>query len=294
MPNPVAMPHARENSSRPLLGKLARRSPRAYWLLISLASLLITSCSAPPKTFATLDAVVPPAPPLIFDGPAAPLEDDPLVEELHELRKTVEHQLELPASDRSVHIHVFSDETSYREFARQSFPELADRRALFVEAGGMLNVFTRWGDEVAVDLRHEVTHGCLHASLRGLPLWLDEGLAEYYEVPSSASGWNNGHAIHLAAHHVAGDWRPHLERLEMLDRPGDMKQTDYAEAWAWTYWMLHGPREARAILGDYLREAQTGMPAIPISARLAARLERDPAPEVVELVRSGEVAVVVE
>jgi hypothetical protein len=158
----------------------------------------------------------------------------------------------------------------------------------------MLNVFTRWGEEVVVDLRHEVTHGCLHASLKGLPLWLDEGLAEYYEVPSTAAGWNNGHAINLAARHAAGDWRPHLERLESLDRPGDMQQADYAEAWAWTYWMLHGSPEVRAVLGEYLREAQSGMPAIPISARLAVRLERDPSPEVAELIRSGQVAVVVE
>jgi hypothetical protein len=73
-----------------------------------------------------------------------------------------------------------------------------------------------------------------------------------------------------------------------------MQQADYAEAWAWTYWMLHGPPEVRAVLSEYLREAETGMPAISISARLAARLERDPAPEVLELIRSGEVAVVVE
>lgn len=263
-------------------------------LMTALLLLALLGCRTPPKTFASLDAVIPPTPPLVFEGPAAPAEGDPLVQELLDLRELVEHQLGLPKSDRSVHIHVFADRESYQEFARGSFPELADRRALFVEAGGTLNVFTRWGEDVAVDLRHEVTHGCLHASLRGLPLWLDEGLAEYYEVPVIAAGWNEEHAINLAARHVRGDWRPHLERLELLDRPSDMQQADYAEAWAWTYWLLHGPPEARALLEEYLYEARTGMPAIPISARLAARLERNPAPEVAELVRSGQISVVVE
>lgn len=288
------MSHAGQKLPERRLRSATEIGRRLVTALVLLPALVLSSCRTPPRTFATLDEAIPPASPIQFEGPAAPLEGDPLVQELLELRRTVEQQLALPPSDRSVHVHVFADEESYREFARQSFPELADRRALFVEAGGMLNVFTRWGDGVAIDLRHEVTHGCLHASLRGLPLWLDEGLAEYYEVPAAASGWNDGHAISLAARHATGDWRPHLERLEMLDRPGDMQQADYAESWAWTYWLLHGPPDARAVLGEYLREARTGTPAIPISARLAARLERDPAPEMVELVRSGEVAVVVE
>jgi hypothetical protein len=263
-----------------------RRTKRLVGLLALL--VVFAGCRTPPKTFATLD--VPPAPaavePLLFEGEGAPADDDPLVQELVALRGTIERELQLPSSNRRVHVHVFADETSYREFTRQSFPELADRRALFVEVGGLLNVFTRWGNETAEDLRHEVTHGYLHASLSGLPLWLDEGLAEFYEVPPAAAGWNAPHAARLSNLHAAGNWRPDLERLEQLDRPGDMQQVDYAEAWAWSYWMLKGSPEAREVLLEYLRDARTEVPNPPLSARLAARLEFEGGLQVIELVRA--------
>jgi hypothetical protein len=259
------------------------------WLAICLLLLVPAGGCRTPKTFATLD--VPPAPaaaePVVFEGEGAPASGDPLVEELVALRGTIETELELPPSRRSVHVHVFADETSYREFTRLSFPELSDRRALFVEVGGLLSVFTRWGTETAEDLRHEVTHGYLHASLAGLPLWLDEGLAEFYEVSPVGEGWNSPHAASLSRLHTTGEWRPDLERLERLDRPGDMRQIDYAEAWAWTYWMLKGSPEAREVLLEYLHEARTEIPELPLSTRLAARLEFEPSLQLVELLRAA-------
>ncbi|GIT30210.1 MAG: hypothetical protein Ct9H300mP1_22560 [Planctomycetaceae bacterium] len=41
------------------------------------------------------------------------------------------------------------------------------------------------------DLRHEFTHGVLHSSLKRVPLWLDEGLAEYFEVVGPKPGGVN-------------------------------------------------------------------------------------------------------
>jgi hypothetical protein len=67
-------------------------------------------------------------------------------------------------------------------------PNLPRRRAFFVETDTRLSVYAYWGDRVAEDLRHEVVHGYLHAVVPHLPLWLDEGLAEYFEVPRGLSG----------------------------------------------------------------------------------------------------------
>ena len=44
-------------------------------------------------------------------------------------------------------------------------------------------VFAYKSKALPVDVRHEGTHGLLHAALPMVPLWLDEGLAEYFEVP---------------------------------------------------------------------------------------------------------------
>lgn len=259
--------------------------------LAAAGALLVVSlsgCRTPPKTFATIDVPPPVAEPLVFEGEGAPNPGDPLVRELRELQGTISRQLELAPSSRTVHVHVFPDDPSYREFAGRTFPELADRRALFVEASGRLHVFTRWGEETAEDLRHEVTHGYLHASLAGLPLWLDEGLAEYYEVAPGGGGWNLPHAESLASLYAIRAWHPNLERLESLDRPGAMKQLDYAEAWAWTYWLLHGPEEARQVLREYLIDAETELPSPPLSVRLAARLEFEPVQKLTEMLMASQ------
>ena len=47
-----------------------------------------------------------------------------------------------------------------------------------METDTRLTVYAYWGDRVAEDLRHEVTHGYLHTMVPHVPLWLDEGLAQ--------------------------------------------------------------------------------------------------------------------
>ena len=51
-------------------------------------------------------------------------------------------------------------------------------------------VYTYWGNRIQQDLRHELTHAILHSVLKDVPLWLDEGLAEYFEVPHGWKGVN--------------------------------------------------------------------------------------------------------
>ena len=43
-------------------------------------------------------------------------------------------------------------------------------------------MFAQVGPDFEIDLRHEATHALLHGSLPMVPLWLDEGLAKYFEV----------------------------------------------------------------------------------------------------------------
>ena len=42
------------------------------------------------------------------------------------------------------------------------------------------------GDHLRTDLRHELTHALLHGVLKDVPLWLDEGLAGFFELPPDA------------------------------------------------------------------------------------------------------------
>ena len=103
------------------------------------------------------------------------------------------------------------------------------------------------------DLRHEYTHGVLHASLRTVPLWLDEGIAEYFETRTRDSRRiHDEHAKRLALALSQG-WRPNLQRLENLTQVNEMGSADYQEAWAWVHYLIHDTPAGRELLVDYCR-----------------------------------------
>jgi hypothetical protein len=151
------------------------------------------------------------------------------------------------------------------------YPKVPFRRALFVKGNGPGRVFVYRQDELAIDVRHEATHAMLHAVLPMVPLWLDEGLAEYFEVPANLRV--NDHP-HLAA--LRWDLRlGNVPRMHVLESKRDLAElsgTDYRHAWAWTHFMLHGPPEARDELVRFLTEIRANTPPGKLSERLERRL----------------------
>jgi hypothetical protein len=120
-------------------------------------------------------------------------------------------------------------------------------------------------------LRHEVAHGYLHAVAPGLPLWLDEGIAEYFEVPRGSDGMNPPHVDLLSDMMQHDGWRPNLERLEQLTDAAAMDQRHYAEAWAWVYFLLHADTQSKQLLTTYLADVRTRGRVEPLSMRLATK-----------------------
>jgi hypothetical protein len=175
-----------------------------------------------------------------------------LLKELTLLRRDVCAKLALPHSDEPIYVHLFETPERYREYVGKHFPDLPFRRALFVETDTRLSVYAHWSDRVAEDLRHEVAHGYLHAVVPGLPLWLDEGLAEYFEVPRGRDGLNVPHVEELLRDHGDNRWQPNLARLEYAVSTQDMGQRDYAEAWAWVHWMLETTPSRRRLFQAHL------------------------------------------
>jgi hypothetical protein len=94
----------------------------------------------------------------------------------------------------------------------------------------------------------------LWSSLKGVPLWLDEGLAEYFELPPEKKGLNSGHIDQLRH---GGQPPPDLARLEKLDKVEQMRPPEYREAWAWIHLMLHSKPEAKTALLKYLQQLKT-------------------------------------
>ncbi|MEN6496803.1 MAG: hypothetical protein ABFD16_21130, partial [Thermoguttaceae bacterium] len=191
-----------------------------------------------------------------------------LIEELVVRRLDLQQRLGVPLSDEPIEVYLFENGQRFDAFLRLYHPQFPARRAFFLETDTRLVVYAQWGDRVAEDLRHEVTHGYLHAVVPSLPLWLDEGLAEFSEVPRGARGLHRQHVAELAAAMQRHQWRPDLMRLEALEPDADMTQEEYAEAWAWVHLLLETPLESRNLLPVFLADIRHLGATEPLSVRL--------------------------
>lgn len=177
--------------------------------------------------------------------------------------------LGLTLNHKPIVINVFQDQRRYREFIARQAPEARNRRALFVKSETHGSVYAYLHADVITDLRHETTHAILHSSLPFLPLWIDEGLAEYFEVAREQRASDHPHLrrTKLDARLILA-WRPSLVKLEAVRDQSAMTTRNYRESWAWTHFLLHGPVEARATLARYLAELEAHEPPGPFSAKL--------------------------
>ena len=188
-----------------------------------------------------------------------------LVANLGDLHKNVTQRLQLPPSDREVHVYLFEKRRQFQKYIAHAHPSFPDRRAFFVREGDSLMVYAHWGERVVEDLQHEVTHAYLNASAESIPLWLDEGLAEFFERPVDDDGFHPAHVQLLRERWLDGSWQPNLRRLEGLASSGQMQLVDYAEAWLWVHWMLKQDVVQYQHLCDYLNASAEHRQLHPLS-----------------------------
>jgi hypothetical protein len=199
----------------------------------------------------------------------------PLFRELTNLNPQISSELQLSTTQKMIRVYLFETRDNYEQYMAEKHPNLPKRRAFFVAPpkamGGTeeLLVYTFWSDRIQQDLRHELTHALLHSVLLDVPLWLDEGLAEYFENPQGWSGVNYKH-LELLQGGAQGPFRPDLDRLEKLREVDDMHMADYREAWAWVHYMLRGNPKARQVLLLYLQELRVKREPGPLRPRLQA------------------------
>ncbi|MBM3978948.1 MAG: hypothetical protein FJ304_01435 [Planctomycetes bacterium] len=202
---------------------------------------------------------------------------DPLFAELDALPDQVFGELRLPPSTGVVQVFLFDTQERYERYMRAKYRNLPTRRAYFIaepRAGGAdeLKIFTWMGDHLATDLRHELTHALLRGVLKEVPLWLDEGLAGYFELPPHHEGVN---PLHLDTLRRA-PFKPDLARLEKFTQVAQMEKPEYREAWAWVHLMLRSGPAAKKVLHQYLQALRTDSNPGPLLPRLA---EAVPEPE---------------
>ncbi|MBI1314390.1 hypothetical protein GC176_24100 [bacterium] len=198
--------------------------------------------------------------------------DDELAEFLRHLDQ---HEADLVAtlrlkpSDQPIVINLFTSRRGFLRAIRSVAPEATNRRAVFVRGDDAGRVYCYRHGELLTDLRHELTHAILHSMLPFLPLWLDEGLAEYFETPPTerASGHPSQQRVALAVK-FGLTWRPNLTKLEAKNELSEVSLASYREAWAWVHFLLHGPPEVTQLLQRYLLTIQAEQPPGPFSAHL--------------------------
>jgi hypothetical protein len=256
------------------------------WTFASLICLLLAGCNSLPWAPLAHDKGLPrdPTPGLpgkhsarvsqfVFFADFDIPRHQPIFRELSNLREQVFKELQLPPSNALIQVYLFEDEAKYLQFMKLKYPELPRRRAFFVAQprrfGGDedLLVYTYWGDRIQQDLRHELTHALLHSVLKDVPLWLDEGLAEYFEMPAGWKGVNYQHLEQLRRS-SGGPARCDLARLEQLKDLPQMSHAEYREAWAWVHLMLRSTPQARQVLTSYLQELRSNPRPGPMQPRL--------------------------
>ena len=143
-------------------------------------------------------------------------ENDPLFAELEALPDQVFGELRLPPGNAIVQVFLFDTQERVRArtcgrstaTCRNLPPGVLHRRAAVGGGADELKIFTWMGDHLRTDLRHELTHALLHSVLKDVPLWLDEGLAGYFELPPRTDGVNPQHLDTLRARAVPARPRP--------------------------------------------------------------------------------------
>jgi hypothetical protein len=220
-------------------------------------------------------------------------EDAPMIQELEQLQVDITKTLELPAPRDQVVVYLFSGESAYRRYMRKTWPDLPARRAYFIGTSRELSVYSFHGPRVEEDLRHELTHGLLHATLGTVPLWLDEGLAEYFEVRGDVPGAPHPEHVRTLQRSARKNWNPSIERLEEIVDFQKFGRQDYAESWGWVHFLLHDNPDGKQVLLGYLGDLREAKDVGSFQARLpanshklaayVAHLKRTPGPSFLRL-----------
>ncbi len=194
-----------------------------------------------------------------------------LLDDLAQLQEDLVRVLGVPPAQEYIELYLFQSEADYHRYLKAHFPEVPYRRALYIKRGGPGVVLAFYSRELATDLRHECTHALLHAVLPMVPLWLDEGVAELFEVTPSDRAYGSPHLAKVRWNARFG-LKAAVGKLENKGEVAELTAADYRDSWAWVHFLLYGSREGHGELVRYFRDIANGVPPGSLDERLAARI----------------------
>lgn len=179
-----------------------------------------------------------------------------IVRQLTDVKAELESLLQLGTGDQNVKIAIFSSSQSYRKHLSPHLPDAARRRALFYKKGDTSIIYTFRHTQLVTDLRHEYTHALLHQALPFVPLWIDEGLAEFLEEQRHARA-NSSRQAAMKWRCRTG-WKPDLKGLEKIPSASAMSSEHYRDSWGWVSFLANDSAETRELLQTYLQAISAG------------------------------------
>jgi hypothetical protein len=178
-----------------------------------------------------------------------------ILRELNNIQKDLSQYLAIPHPKETMEVFIFQSKATYQRFlgeVRELRDAPFDREALYFRQSSPGMVLIYRNPNMMEDLRHEMTHAFLHASLPYIPLWLDEGLAEYFEKPRDTRARINPYFTSVSRKIMFGQV-PSLAKLEKMRYFDQMGVNEYCEAWSWVHFMMHHSRATHQMLAGYIR-----------------------------------------
>lgn len=192
-----------------------------------------------------------------------PIRREPLIRDLKQIHVELKNKLGLTIGKAPIEVLLFRNKRNYMDAVRKQVPNAVNRPALFVKTAEGSRVYAYYSPTVDIDVRHECTHALIHNAVQFIPLWLDEGLAEYFELKAGTrvrpARLNEvRQAIRIGR---LLRTRATLPELEAIDDISKMGSQEYRDSWAWVHYLLNDQEDiAPRVLKSYLGEIQKGNP----------------------------------
>ena len=169
------------------------------------------------------------------------------------------------AAQRRFRVFIFSGKAGFDSYLKDlgGVPPIHTAAGLYVPSLRQLLIWNLPNrTNMLSTIRHEGLHQYLDVVLPNIPVWLNEGLAEYFERSRTALGKPSPTTIHhshlrrLAARPSA--LNPiklmHSTRNQFYGNPAH----NYAQAWALVHFMRRGPHKWRRIFKTLVAELRSG------------------------------------
>lgn len=198
------------------------------------------------------------------------IQSAPIWEQLLEVSKELDSTLGIRTNGADVQVILFHDHSSYLRYLSARLPQCRNRKALYYRNGEVSQIYAYQSRSLLVDLRHEMTHVLVHQHLPYAALWLDEGLAEFFEENPSAR--ESSSRISTVRWRARTGRVPSLKGLEAIPKAEAMGEDEYRDSWAWVSFFMSHSERSRTVLKDYIHQIHRGEAPGPMSSVATAEI----------------------